>query len=782
MQTLINISNRLPITIGEEITKSSGGLVAALEGLSSEEMRVEWIGWPGGGITDPDRQREIKKNLREQYGCIPVFLSQPEVEGFYEGFANSSLWPLLHYLPTRFRYEPQWWDIYRTINERYAAATLEVATENDLVWVHDYQLMLLPELLRREMPSLRIGFFLHTPFPSYEVFRYHPRRRELVQGMLGADLVGFHTFGYVRHFRSSALRLLGVDAEMTRIRYEARDVWLGVHPIGINAKKFQEELDSESFKRQREATVAAHQGMQIVLSVERLDYTKGLIHRLDAIDLFLSRTEERERVKFIMVSVPSRQNVDEYRELREEVEWKVGRINGKYATLRDSPIRFIHSSVSFEELCALYSIADIALVTPLIDGMNLVAKEYVACQREHPGVLILSEFAGASEELFNAIIVNPYDTQAVVDAIDQGLTMPVRERYDRMRAMHDRVLEYDSNAWAQGFIAELRTRCRHTGDASNVTEAKLRIAKSIRGGHPTAFFLDYDGTLREIVRDPAAAVPSAALRATFDKLIRAHNLDVTIISGRTADDLERFLGDSPFGLIGEHGAALRRPGSHEWEQLDRNIDYSWKTELLRVLRLYERSTPGSFIEVKRTSLVWHYRRSDPEFGEFKAKHLTDELAMITANEPLHIRHGKKIVEISPTEVNKGAAVTRVAESGSYNIILVAGDDQTDQSMYRLSLPQLISINVGDEANGARVPTAQPRILPPISRRSHRQRLISVHRFKQFPTRARPPYALPLFHRARIRNYIPRSALQHPQFRQHLPNMSLQYPPDFGILP
>jgi trehalose 6-phosphate synthase/phosphatase len=716
-RTLINVSNRLPITVSDDkITKSSGGLVAALEGLSEKDLALKWIGWPGGDIPT-ERQDEIARTLQDEHGCSPVFLSSGQVEAFYEGFSNSSLWPLLHYMPSRFRYLPAWAESYREVNRRFCEAVLSVATDGDLVWVHDYQLMLLPAMLRERMPSLKIGFFLHTPFPSFEVFRCHPCRRELVTGLLGADLLGFHTFGYLRHFRSSVLRLLGLEAEMMRIRHDGRETRLGVYPIGINASKFQEELESQPFKEQLAKTLETHEGMEVVMSVERLDYTKGLLHRLDAIDLFLSRAADKERVKFIMISVPSRENVDEYRELREEVEWKVGRINGKYATLNDSPIRFIHGSVNFTELCALYAVADVGLVTPLIDGMNLVAKEYIACQRpEDAGVLVLSEFAGAAEELFNALIVNPYDTQALANAIEQGLAMSPAERRGRMALMRERVLQFDATAWARAFLDDLRRRCREEkpGEADardDLSTAQKRIARAIRSGRKVAFFLDYDGTLREIVRDPSEAAPTPEVRRTLDALRRVKHADVTIISGRTAEDLERFVGDYPFGLIAEHGAALRRPHERHWEQLDRNTDYSWKDELLRVLRLYERSTPGSFVEIKRTSLVWHYRRSDPEFGEWKAKHLTEELALLTANEPLHIRHGKKIVEISPTQINKGAAVTRILESeGDHDLVIVAGDDQTDLSMYRLSLEKMISINVGDEAVDAQYRVPNPAAL------------------------------------------------------------------------
>jgi len=454
--TLINVSNRLPATVGETITKSSGGLVAALGGLSAEEYDLKWIGWPGASIEDPARRAEVEKVLQREHGCIPVFVSEEESAGHYEGFSNSSIWPLLHYMPNYMRYDPAWWDHYRVVNQRFADKVIEMAKPDDLVWVHDYQLMLMPELLHARMPELKIGFFLHTPFPSFETFRCHPKRRELVAGVLGADLVGFHTFGYLRHFRSTVLRLLGLESEITRIRAEDGHVTaMGVFPIGINARRFEEKLDSPDFVQRRDELRASDSGKRVVLSVERMDYTKGILHRLEAIEQFLAEAENRDAIKFIFVSVPSREEVAEYKELVAEVEARVGRINGQYATLSSSPIRFIHGSVSFTDLCALYATADVGLVTPLIDGMNLVAKEYIACQREHDGVLILSEFAGAAEELSNALLVNPYDTRAVAQSLRDALALTAEQRRAANQPMRQRVMRYDAQHWARVFIQHL---------------------------------------------------------------------------------------------------------------------------------------------------------------------------------------------------------------------------------------------------------------------------------------------------------------------------------------
>ncbi|HEX8916762.1 MAG TPA: trehalose-6-phosphate synthase, partial [Humisphaera sp.] len=401
---LINVSNRLPVTVAGDggVRKSSGGLVAALDGLPKEEFEIVWFGWPGRDVATED-QPKVRQALERDSGCSPVFLPKDLADAHYEGMSNSSIWPLLHYMPSRFRYDPAWWDAYERVNRMFADAVLAAAKDGDVVWVHDYQLMLLPKLLKDANPSLRVGFFLHTPFPSYEVFRVHPHREALVDGVLGADLAGFHTFNYLRHFRSCALRLLGVETDVTTARHDGRATAMGVYPIGINAPKFEAELGSAEFAAEFARLRDSYRGAQVVLSVERLDYTKGIVQRLDAIERFLESCECPEGVRFVFVAVPSREGVEAYKALREEIEYRVGRMNGRFATLHASPVQFIYGSVKFHELCGLYVLADVAIVTPLMDGMNLVAKEYVACQPDAdvpgdengPGVLVLSEFAGA---------------------------------------------------------------------------------------------------------------------------------------------------------------------------------------------------------------------------------------------------------------------------------------------------------------------------------------------------------------------------------------------------
>jgi len=684
--------------------------VAALEGLPEGQYETKWIGWPGAAFPEESRRQEIARKLAEEHDCIPVFLSQEEATAFYEGFSNSSIWPLLHYLPNYLRYEPAWWQHYQNVNRTFAEKVLETVHDGDLVWVHDYQLMLLPAMLRAAAPNLKIGFFLHTPFPAYEIFRCHPRRRELVAGLLGADRIGFHAFGYLRHFCSTVQRLLDIETELTHIPSGGRSTALGVYPIGINAPKFEQTLDSKEFHQRREEFRLAHEGKRLVVSVERMDYTKGILRRLEAIDNFLDGSDKTDAIRFIFVSVPSREGIEEYQRLVKEVESRVGQLNGKYATLLNSPIHFIHGSIPFVDLCALYALADIALVTPLIDGMNLVAKEFIACQRENAGLLILSEFAGAAEELFNALLVNPYDSAAVAETLTDALAMPTEEKRDRILPMRERVMRYDARHWARSFIDDLMSG--PISDARTVQpdikEAREQVRQAVSAGKRIALFLAYDGTLREIERDPRTATPSAGIETLLHRLGQQPNLDVTVISGRSQEDMEAFLGGHPFRLIAEHGASLRGPGKKEWERLDRNVNYAWKEELLTILRLYEQATPGSTIEEKHSSIVWHYRKADEDFGAWKAKQLTEELSALTANYPIKVRPGKRMVEVTAAENNKGAAVARVLEQNdNYEIALCAGDDLNDESMFELTRPRLLTIKVGIGPTQARFRICDP---------------------------------------------------------------------------
>ncbi|MFT5128931.1 MAG: trehalose 6-phosphate synthase/phosphatase [Rhodothermales bacterium] len=706
MPKLINVSNRLPVTVGDTIRKSSGGLVTAMEGLT-DCLDLSWVGWPGAAAEDAAHEQRLRNTLNEEYGYDPVFISEAEIEGFYQGFSNQSLWPILHYMAAKMEYNLEWWECYQDVNRKFADRVLAMAEPDDLIWVHDYQLMLVPGMLREANPDLCIGFFLHTPFPSYELFRCHPNRNELLEGMLGADLIGFHTYGYLRHFRSTVLRCLGIDSEIDRIPYEGRQVKMGVHPIGIDAQKFSKELASPQCQEYIAKYRESYAGKRLILSVERLDYTKGIPHRLNAVEAFLAADDAPGNVVFVIIAVPSRSDVKEYQLLREQVEGQVGRINGQYASVENIPIHFIHGTVSFPKLCALYNLAEVCMVTPLIDGMNLVAKEYVACQKDNDGVLILSEFAGAANELFSAITVNPYAAHEITSSLREALAMPAAERGQRADAMRQRVNKYDSQYWASSFMEALT---KHTAIEDLPVGENLNpdiLGAAVSAAARIAVVLDYDGTLREFVRTPSEAGPTKPITELLDALQGQPNADVFIVSGRQEDDLQRWLGHYPFTLVGEHGYRCRPAGESEWSVLTEEADLTWRESVLEVFRYFEGQTPGSSIEQKRSAMVWHYRRSDPEFGQWKAHQMMGELYETMSNLPVEIHHGKKIVEVSSVVVTKGNAVRYFVGNGDYDLVICAGDDKTDESMFLCEVPELFSIKVGPGDTGARYRVASP---------------------------------------------------------------------------
>jgi trehalose 6-phosphate synthase/phosphatase len=705
--SLIVVSNRLPVTIGKTIEKSSGGLVYAMEGVDYS-TGFQWLGWAGGVVDDPSRRDRITKELTERFNYKPIFLSKQKADDYYTGYSNSSLWPLLHYISTYARYEEVWWESYQKVNQLFAENVSDLAKAGDIVWVHDYHLMLLPSMLRKQRPDLKIGFFLHTPFPSYELFRCSPNREELLEGLLGADLIGFHTFGYLRHFRSTVLRLLGLESKIDLIPTETHATAIGVYPIGINSEKFLKELQSDEYHLHMREYGEIFQGKKIVLSVERLDYTKGIPRRLDAIERYLSQSERRDDIVFIFINVPSRESVQEYQDLLEDLQGRVSQINGQYATIKNVPIHFIHKSINFSELSALYSLADVAIVTPLIDGMNLVAKEYLACQQDKNGVLILSEFAGAAQELPNALIVNPYNINEVALSIEKALMLTEAERQKMVMPMKERVIKYDARYWAETFIQDLLATSKKKDVPPDTKELSSEVTDLMCAAKNLGLFLDYDGTLAELKKKPSDALPDKEIKELFSKLQNAKSGDIFIISGRTKEDMDQWFTQYDFNLIAEHGYYYKHHNALEWIEFYSQAELSWKNQIIDIFQLYTGMTPGSFIEEKTSSVVWHYRNSDPEFGSWKAHQLVAELYEVLSNLPVEIHHGKKIVEVSSIQINKGGVLEHFMLLNKYDAVLCAGDDETDESMFRLTADNIISIKIGKEDTAAKFRVSSPR--------------------------------------------------------------------------
>jgi trehalose 6-phosphate synthase/phosphatase len=697
---LLIASNRLPVSAqvtasGIRTVKSSGGRASGLRPWH-ERSNGLWVGWPGdvSGATTIHRD-DVDRRLGER-GIVPVHLSGDQVDRYYYGFANRVLWPLFHYRIDRVPVDGAGWDAYCEVNKAFADVVAREYRPNDTIWVHDYQLMLLPALLRDRLPHARIGFFLHIPFPSSEVYRILPWRSQILSGLLGADLVGFHTFAYMRHFMTSLLHVDGVEADIDRVRTGEREVKVGVFPMGIDAAAFSTLAEDPDVLARVEAIRRDAGGRRIVLGVDRLDYTKGIPRRLEAIEHMLERDPNlRDGMRYIQVAVPSRGEVDSYQRFRRQVEERVGRINGAYGTLRSLPVHYVHQAVSQRDLVALYCAADVMLVTPLRDGMNLVAKEFVASRRDDDGVLVLSEFAGAAAELNGAMTVNPYDVHGVADSIRRALSMPLEERRARMRGLRRRVSEHDVHAWTSTFIEQLDAL--RPFDAYAVAPpgpSLLTVLGEAQRTMTLRLLLDYDGTLVPLARSPDLAAPDDELLLLIERLTASPGIRIDIVSGRSHERLEQWFGEMPVSLWAEHGFWHRSRPDAAWEAAV-TVAPDWMERVRPILEQFAASTPGSLVEVKSASVAWHYRGAPRDFGARQAHELRMLLGDVLSNQPLEVLEGKKVIEVRLRGVSKAVVAQRLGvETGPGTVIVAIGDDRTDEELFRALPPSSLTVAVG----------------------------------------------------------------------------------------
>ncbi len=717
MPRLLLVSNRLPVTVSVEgdrlqVTQSTGGLATGLR-RPHERLQGLWFGWPG---EVPGRDQRLKARVREELAkvrAVPLFLSQTEVHRYYDGFANGVLWPLFHYLLDRIPLQSQEWAAYRNVNMRFANLVADRYRSGDLIWIHDYHLMLAPAMIRRLLPDATIGFFLHIPFPSYEVFRLLPWRDELLKGILGADLIGFHTPSYLRHFAASVLHILGIETVVSDLWIEGRQVQLGAFPMGIDARAFSRLASTPEVMREARSLRMEQSGAQIVLGVDRLDYTKGIPLRLAAFERLLeSEPSLRGKVMLMQVTVPSRLKVGAYKAFRRQVDGLVGRINSAYATFGAMPIHYLLQGFSEEQVASLYRAADVMLVTSLRDGMNLVAKEYVACRNDEDGVLILSEFAGASAQLADALPVNPYDVEGLAATIRRALAMPIEEQRMRMRRLRKSVLEEDVHHWVESYLDAL-TAVRDSGPGSgsptrpSPRDAIDRTLERAAAAQSLALFLDYDGTLVPFVPDPEGAAPDQDLLSLLRRLGTRPRTSVHLVSGRRREQIDEWFGSLDIGLHAEHGLWSRWDRGSEWTA-GRNVDTSWKEKVLPLLLEFSRRTPGASIEEKEASLVWHYRLADPEFGGLQAKELRIHLLELLSNLPVRVVSGERIVEVRSYEINKGIVLTEgLARMPEPGFVLAMGDDRTDEDLFSALPENSAGIHVGPAQSRAAVRLRNP---------------------------------------------------------------------------
>jgi len=681
MARLIVAANRLPISVGKRegrfhFRQSPGGLAVGLASMPDSLERL-WMGWPGVSSErlKPEEKDHVRDLLAEE-NCTPVFLSQRQIDQYYLGFCNKTIWPLFHYFQTRTVFEERFWKSYKQVNHLFCDEVLRVARPGDSVWVHDFQLMLLPRLLREEIPELNIGYFLHIPWPSFEVFRLLPWREEILSGLLGADLIGFHTYDYVRHFLSSVSRIAGLEHTLGEVNVDNRVAKVDAFPMGIDYEKYAGAINDPEVKKEVDKIYKTVGKRKLVISIDRLDYTKGIVERLEAFDWFLSTNPQyKGKVTLVIVAVPSRTGIEDYKLLRERLEQLVSRVNGEHGALGYTPVWYLYRFMPFQKLTALYNVADAALITPLRDGMNLIAKEFIATKADGHGVLILGEMTGAASELGEALIVNANDKMAIVRALKEALEMPLQEQCERNRLMQERLQRYGITRWCKDFLhclTEVKAKQQEMGIRKLSAAARETLTQQYAGSKRRLLLLDYDGTLVSFKGRPGKAGPDPELIDILNALAQDKRTDVAIISGRDKNTLEAWLGELDLCLVAEHGGWIR-----------------------------EAERPGSLVEEKDFSLVWHYRRADPALADVRTHELRDALVNMTENMDVGVFEGSRILEIRKHGINKGRAAEHLIGLRCRDFLLAAGDDYTDEEMFAVMPKEAYSIKVGFSISRAR---------------------------------------------------------------------------------
>ena len=701
---VVVVSNRLPFTFsrtskGLERSPSQGGLVSALEPVLRTRGGT-WVGWPGIEV----RNGEQIAVPGEPYRITPVLLSENEIQRYYHGFSNRTLWPLMHSLATQARFEARDWESYQKVNERFGEAACEEVTDAGLVWVHDYQLLLAPSTIRRRLPESPLAFFLHIPFPPFDIFRLLPWDREILRGLLSCDLIGFHVPSYAKNFLDCAERTLGarVNHREMLVEYGDRTTRVGAFPIGIEFDQY-ESLANQAPRR----TDTPRE--QVVLGVDRLDYTKGIPERIQAFERLLElHPEHREKVVLLQLAVPSRSQVAEYRALKRELDEMVGRVNGRFAAANWSPIRYLYRSVPQEHLCGLYRDADVALVTPLRDGMNLVAKEFIACQVEEPGVLILSRLAGAADTMREALLVNPYDINGTAEAIHRALTMDEAERRSRVAALRRREKRDNLDAWVTNFI-EASGAERASLAPPSPEEFEAWLGEFLKT-YQLALFLDYDGTLCPLSEHPSKATLSAAMRKVLRGCADRDDIDVAIISGRSLEDVRAMLNEPDLTFAGNHGLEIAGPELPHFVHEDLT-HYRHRAEDL-AKNLERCAVDGAWVESKGPTLTYHYRA----VPENRRSALVDDVRETINEAGYQALDAHCAVEARPPiGWDKGRAVLHVLRSrygptwSEDGRVIYIGDDQTDEDAFRFLSGLAITFRVGS----ADTPTAASRRLPDV---------------------------------------------------------------------
>ncbi|KAF9809969.1 hypothetical protein IEO21_07199 [Rhodonia placenta] len=637
---------------------------------------------------------EVSIEGGKQTTYVPVWLDNKEAHGHYEGYCKQTLWPLFHYLlwqdvATEYASADSHWAPYNAVNAAFAKRVAEVYRPGDLIWVHDYHLLLVPSLLRQALPEAAIGLFVHTPFPSSEIFRCLPRRKEILDGMLGANLICFQTYSYSRHFTSTCVRVCGYEITNTGgIDVQGHVAAISYCPVGVDAERVAKDTLRAGIEPKLEALRALYEGKKIIVGRDKLDVVKGVVQKLRAFEKLLRDYPQWiGNVVLIQVTSPA---LSDSPKLERQVSELVAHINGEYGSLDFIPVHHYHQTIKKDEFYALLSVADLGVITPLRDGMNTTSMEFIIAQeRTKRSPLVLSEFMGISSNMSDALQVNPWSLEEVAAAIHQGLLMSDEEKLSRHQKLYKTVTTHTSHTWAAMLAKMLLAQVGRQNLARQTPPMpKDRLESRYHAAKKRLFLLDYDGTLAPIVRVPSAAVPSPETLEALERLSSDPRNVVFIISGRDGHFLEQHLGHlKNLGMSAEHGGFVREPGAPDWTNFTESLDMSWMDEVLEIFRYYTERTTGSHIEVKKSSITWHYRSSDPEWGLFQCRQCQDLLENNLARKrPIEVLVGKKNLEVRPLAVNKGEIVKRILYyNPDAEFVFCAGDDKTDEDMFRALL-------------------------------------------------------------------------------------------------
>ena len=712
---LVIVSNRLPINLVEEdgriIAKESvGGLATGLNSyLDSLDQNSPfsgdplWVGWPGMYLDDPSRF-DFSSRIMGKFKICPVNVTPDQMDSFYLGFCNSTLWPLFHYFPSYVAFDEASWESYIQVNDIFRQTVESILEPDDVVWVHDYQIMLLPEMIRTSRPDVTSGFFLHIPFPSYEIFRLLPStwRTRLLQGLLGSDLIGFHTYDYSQHFLRSVSAILGLEHNLGKIMVGDRLVKVDTFPMGIDYRKFAQAARDQRTQDEKRELRGSLGSTKIMLSIDRLDYSKGIANRLKGYEKFLELYPQwHERVVLMLVVVPSRTGVGKYQEMKKQIDEYVGAINGRFGKLSWSPIIYQYTTYPLRELTMLYDISDVALVTPLRDGMNLIAKEYIAAKTDDLGVLVLSETAGAAIELGETLIVNPNSLTDLAEAIHKALETPEEEQRRIMTLLKNRLERFDVNHWAEDFMNSLlhvkaeQERMESTFISADAAQEVVRRCKSAQS---RLLLLDYDGTLVPFHDAPSMACPSEEIRTTLLALADLPETQVVILSGRDKYNLERCLDGLPVALVAEHGVWVRETDG-QWRMI-RPLLNDWKEQIRPILERFSSRVPGTFVEDKDFSMAWHYRQADRNLGAQRARELAETLRGLASNVGIQILQSPMVVEVRSAGISKAVAAMHFSSKRDWDFILAMGDAESDEEMFKTLPDHAVTLSVGHDMSHA----------------------------------------------------------------------------------